>query len=773
MKLDPNNGFQLQDFGKSWYHRPNDATVEIPVGPVVPYPLNEDGTPDFDDSGETQKRPSIRRRRTIFTMATAAFTVGALMLILSSPYSHEFLAPGPLHSSHAQLLAGQGADRCSACHDASTSSSAFGWVAHAFSGASHKMSQSQLCLECHKANINEQFALNPHNVAPSELTEKTAKFKNASFIGNLTASAVDSNNQIACRACHREHKSELDLKSMTDAQCQSCHAETWHSFEKGHPEFTSWPSPRSQNIAFDHATHFGQHFPSKSTKFDCNQCHLDDTFQDAKVQAPFEQACAACHEQEILDSGQKGIQLFALPMLDMQAIDEAGMQVGTWPMAATGAFDGVIPGAMRTLLMADAEAKAVLDSKPTSFEFADFNPGSKSDVKDAVTLAWATKKLLHELATSGSSALRHRLEVAFQRSVDFDEADRMLQGLDAGSFQAVARRWLPGLSREIETKFGDTGSVAVSELKANAKWLARTRMQDQLAINPLKQSGLSSELSIEANDERFNESEDLIEDPGQIEDPGRLELPEFESNTTPTAAESAGQPSPSKETPSFEEPATRNIPDPVSDGKFAKQPRVLEDKTGPRLSSDKPGDISPPENQSVRRKPKTGWVRDDKMLAIVYRPAGHQDAFLKSWIDAVSATENAEQDSCTASLLNSLTGEYSAGNCRYCHTLKRQSDRTLTMNWKAQRRDASTGSFTSFSHRPHLIQPQLQDCTHCHQLDPTVSNKESFASLDPCECKSNFQSLGKATCTQCHQKGLTKNSCTMCHDYHIGGHKTK
>lgn len=695
MPKSPNNNLnQMQDFADSFYHRPHDPTIEVPTGSAKPWPMKEDGTWDTSEEEPTATKPSLRRRRAVLTWSVIAFTIGSLMIVLSSPYSNEFLAPGPLHSSHAQLLAGQG-DRCAACHTGA-STSAFGWVAHAFSGASGEQTQSQLCLECHKTTINEAYALNPHNVAPAELAKKSP-FQNASFVSNFKTPPVSGNNELACSVCHREHKGAQDLKAMTDSQCQTCHQSDYHSFESDHAEFTNWPEASRQNIAFDHSTHALKHFPGSKTEFNCNQCHIDDAWQNAKIQAPFEQACASCHEKKIVDSGMDGFALLSLPMLDMKAIERLRFNVGGWPLAATGDFDGPIPAAMRALLMADRDAGKILVSKPDSFEFADFDPGNADDVRDAVTIAWSIKRLFHELSRKGSSGIKRRLELVFGRVITSDEIDGILVGMDDRSFAAASRRWFPKLKRDIESKYGDVNDPGLVDMVAEPGWLWKIRSQDSLAKNPL------------AND---------------------VLLP------------AAEQPQSVKVQPADNTRAANPTPQPT--------PNVL---------------ILADENA----KPRTGWIRDDRTLRIFYRPTGHHDAFLKNWIDTVLATENVESRTATSGLFHALTEVSSIGNCRYCHTLKRDADQSLVMNWKANRRDGSVGQFTSFSHRPHLVQPVLQDCSHCHKMDSSVSNKESFASVDRLDFRSNFHPIEKATCSTCHQKGLTENSCTTCHNYHVGG----
>lgn len=729
MNQKPDDQYLVQDSRKSKYDRPNDPFVEVPAGPVRPYRKLVDGSFGSSEEDQLARKPSLRRRRFVLSICFTAFTVGSLLILLSSPYSNGILAPGPLHSSHAQLLAVQGTDRCSACHTAAASSLT-GWIAHAFSGASSNVTQSQLCLECHTDSMDSQFALNPHNVDPAVLAARSDKSTKATLLAGFKISPVDSNNEIACSACHREHKGNQDLKALTDAQCQTCHQENYHSFETDHPDFTNWPEASRQNIAFDHTSHSFKHFPGAKEVFDCKRCHMDDNFNDVKTQVPFEKACASCHEQGIIDSGLDGFALVSLPMLDMRAIEAAKLDVQSWPVAATGDFDGQISPAMRTLLMADEAAKEVLLRRSPSFEFSDLDPDVNSDVQDAVTLVWSVKRLLHGLAVDGKFELIQRLEKVLDRTVDEAKMSLLIEGLDASAFAAAGRRWLPYLDQEMRAGFGNPPvSDDVADLYSAQRSLARINPQDELAENPLS-SGVANEGKASAN----------------------LKL-SLELDAGSSLAESR------KETAADEPPASRTeIEMPRTSSGAAKSPGQVPIFDGKRKMKD---DI------------RSGWIRDDQNFSILYRPAGHDDLLLKHWIDAVTATPNADLKPEMKELFASLTSSNSIGNCRYCHTVKRRDDQSLVMNWKAERRDPSLGQFTSFSHRPHLIQPELKDCTHCHQMNSEVSNAASFASLNECDYQSNFHALSKSACVKCHQKGLTSNSCTLCHGYHVGGHKSQ
>ena len=226
-----------QFFDGQSYHRPNDKWVEVPITSI-----GEDG----ETQTVTVRKRSIRSKRRIFTVSCTAFTIGMLMIVCSSPYSKEFLVPGTLSSNHAQILAGQGADRCAACHAAGGGSVAQ-WIANTLSlGRSQGLTQSELCMKCHDKSLNPDAALNPHNVPPNEMAEISSKFQQVSFDASMVFQPPVSNHNIACNACHREHHgSAADLTAMTDKQCQSCHQSTFHSFATDHPEFTAYPQEPS------------------------------------------------------------------------------------------------------------------------------------------------------------------------------------------------------------------------------------------------------------------------------------------------------------------------------------------------------------------------------------------------------------------------------------------------------------------------------------------------------------------------------------------------
>ncbi len=704
----PNSRFGTR--AESPYQRPHDPFVTLPVG---------------IDSGEVIRKPSLRNRRRRFTWTCTAFTLGALFILCSSPFSKEFLVPGPLTSHHAPLVASEGGARCASCH-ANADGSLVSWIAGTFTAAKNQgLSQSELCMKCHAQSLTSNFAMNPHNVDPQQLATMTAQIPTASKAARLLFQPpVNHDNQIACGVCHQEHHGGKDLTMLTDAQCQSCHGNKFHGFEHGHPEFVNWPLARRSRIAFDHTTHASKHFIDKQQAFQCSQCHLDDSFQNVKRLASYEQSCAACHNEQILDSGSQGLALIALPMLDMAAIESAGLQIGGWPLAATGDFDGEIPPMMRLLLMADPPANEILKTRGPAFEFFDFDATKPADVTDAVTLVWATKRLLGELASDGPQAIQTRLQNVLGFELSSQELSRIITNLDGSVFQTAAQTWLPQLSAELAEHQLRKSTMDVITSPADDSSISRFQLLPGHSTSRqlfLAKHTLNVETQPSADDELLavNPLTDLMNSGGangaQTVDPKEL-LPV------------------EKPMPAVVEPAAMVLPLP----------------------------------SHVQAARPSGWYRNDQTFRISYRPSGHADDCLQSWIELVARTEDAPMRPETQRLFEKTISATGVGLCRTCHTLDQSPDRSFVVNWVAEYRDPSIRSFTRFAHGPHLLQPELKDCSHCHHLDPSRSNADSFLTVDASQVVSNFSPVTRSNCTSCHQQGRTNSNCTQCHNYHVG-----
>ena len=268
---------------------------------------------------------SIRSKRGVFVFTIVAGVLGLIGLMLTSPDRAKWMSPGPLGLQHAQILANQSND-CATCHVGGDRPlgellmGAFGFVEHSGTDEidpSAGMTQSILCLTCHvdSPGFDNENSLFPHAIAPDLLAARTASKAIANADqhdhsghdhnegGVLTASLTTSisnatlrlkpplkaDGQIACAACHREHRgTEFDLKAISNRQCQACHTEAFHSFNEGHPDFTDFPYDRRTRIIFDHNAHQSRYFPEAQRYFQCDVCHQPDRQGQAMIARSFE-----------------------------------------------------------------------------------------------------------------------------------------------------------------------------------------------------------------------------------------------------------------------------------------------------------------------------------------------------------------------------------------------------------------------------------------------------------------------------------------------------
>jgi len=750
------------------YHRPNDPVVVVPlVAPVAGEASRDNrrsshGTassgrksssenrfqPTTGEAFEISQRvqPSLRCYRRNFTIACTAFTVGAILIIASSPFSASFFVPGPLSSHHAPLAIDESGDRCATCH-VGGNGSLTQWITSVFvAGEKSGITQSDLCMKCHSNMMEAGLAQNPHSIDAARLAEISQRQTPTTFQTNFRFSnPVKHADQLACSTCHREHHGNHQLTSLTDAQCQTCHGNTFHSFENGHPEFKQWPLQRRSRIAFDHSSHMAKHFPEKHKEFQCSQCHVDDTFQTVKKLASYEQTCAECHQDQIMESGSEGLALIALPMLDMEAIANANLEVGNWPAAATGDFDGAIPPLMRLLLSADPEAAAIFKHRGPDFGFADFNPEERRDVADAVTLVWSIKRLLTELAHDGPFAIQKRLQTVLGFEITVDQLERIATNLDGPVFQNAVKRWLPELLEPGLTRQSFDWSPRSAGILLN---MAVDDSDDTshdatlLAVNPLTKLMAGGSAAVAAAVQA-----PVVPDIAQPSEQ-TASLPELEETIKQPENPIASSPT---ESTAAQSPSAN-----VASSNKSNQSESLQNMSG----------FTPPAANAAFKT--YGWFRNDDNFSIRYRPTGHADDCLQAWIELVTKTTDANLRPETASLFERTISQTGIGLCRTCHTVDQLPDRSFAVNWVAEYRDPAIRSFTKFSHGPHLFQPELRDCSHCHEVDRLASNASSFLSSDAREVKSNFLPMTKSDCVKCHQHGRTNSHCTECHNYHVG-----
>ena len=405
---------------------------------------------------------SVWSKRRVVTISTVALVLGGLLVLMAGPNREKFVSPGALTSAHA-------ASSCKACHLAGEETLS-DWVHRAFSAGDAPEQSEQKCLACHSDLGAEP--LNAHGLQASSLASITAQV--AGRGGAKSRMLIDTarkifgrpyqgEEKIACSVCHQEHRGRgHDLTSISNDQCQSCHQNTFHSLENGHPSFSDYPYERRTRIYFDHTTHYNQHFdsferimPDGRKPASCLTCHnLDESGKKMLVRG-FDEACSSCHSSQIQDTLVTGVALLAVPRMDSVALADERLPIGVWPKhpLSQDGFgpQGQLPPLMALLLLADerySQRRASLTDLDL-LSLADATPGQ---VESIVILTAAIKQLLYEVARGDRERLSQRLDATIGRLVPATTIQQFVDLLMEASQSAemAEATWFPELSDEFD-----------------------------------------------------------------------------------------------------------------------------------------------------------------------------------------------------------------------------------------------------------------------------------------------------------------------------------
>jgi len=247
-------------------------------------------------SHEQPMQSRLRRLRGRVSLIAGAL----LLLVLGVAYRQGtgLVSEGPLHSKHAFI-----GDDCAVCHapdDDPTHVRLDGKTTN--------------CLRCH-ATMNAE----PHGdrARTRRLTTASAQrpAQRLGFVAWANAQPGgrrDAHAEIACTACHQEHRGGADLTAVTTATCSACHRNVFPSFDHGHPELGDLPARRPRQVRFDHATHYGRHFDKMTEQFarlntdqratsSCTACHLAPEHPEhlTPVVKRAEIICMTCHDKDV------------------------------------------------------------------------------------------------------------------------------------------------------------------------------------------------------------------------------------------------------------------------------------------------------------------------------------------------------------------------------------------------------------------------------------------------------------------------------------------
>ena len=171
-----------------------------------------------------------------------------------------------------------------------------------------------------------------------------------------------------------------------------------------------------------------------------------------------------------------------------------------------------------------------------------------------------------------------------------------------------------------------------------------------------------------------------------------------------------------------------------------------------------------------------GWYRQD--YAIFYRPTGHKDKFIYSWLFLTGPQAPKGDTSPAASVFDFLTSKDAQGSCTKCHSVDNIQGKGRLVNFSPPSVESKQGRFTNFIHEPHFQAVGIgkhigilenRGCLTCHHLEKGRPYLKSYEQGNPENFASNFGEMKKDLCQACHNSSTARQDCLLCHDYHVNG----
>jgi hypothetical protein len=162
-----------------------------------------------------------------------------------------------------------------------------------------------------------------------------------------------------------------------------------------------------------------------------------------------------------------------------------------------------------------------------------------------------------------------------------------------------------------------------------------------------------------------------------------------------------------------------------------------------------------------------GWYRQD--YTIFYRPTGHKDKFIYSWLFLTGPQAPKGGKSPTAAVFDFLTSKDAQGSCTKCHSVDDIQGRGRVVNFSPPSIESKQGRFTKFIHEPHFGIIEDRGCLTCHNLEKARPYLKSYEQGNPQNFVPSFSEVKKDLCQTCHTSSRARQDCLLCHDYHVNG----
>jgi hypothetical protein len=817
---------------------------------------------------ERQAAPGLRRDRLAVLLALVTFVCLGLVFFLSKDSQFlQLLMPGPLTSAHGTI------ENCSACHTKSGSGK-LSWVHGLVAG--DPLADTKACLTCHKM---PNTALYAHGASAEVLEQSTRRLTEVAARTPVPPSAsaqsiaFPTDDKVArglyCANCHQEHQGvNFSLNKISNEQCRSCHVVKFDSFDGHHPEFEDYPFKRRTRIIYDHAGHFGKHFPEVAKKdparripATCSTCHSSREDRRVMAVAPFEQTCAACHLDQIIGkervSGPKGIAFLTLPGLDLQTLSKKKASIGEWP---DGSEAGLTPF-MKVMISRNERGRALIKTVD-NLDLQDLSRANNNQIRAVTNLVWEIKRLFYALIKEKASDVLADLNIGGKEKLSANLIADLTASIPRDVVISAQQQWLPNLGTEMESRLANESKTAG---RANAYQLAgtsqptpsksattrsapsavaaraaaaqpaasqpeptprktdeqpRARAADQSddLLNPTEEEfrgtaapGKGAEKT--ARPERAAQAERAQPERAQPERAAQPERPARKADEPPRAksadqtddllnpteeelrgsaapgkgAQKAAQPERAARPAQPERAAQTERAARKADTANAKPDGAVSADTASKADANESADTPAASDAEVTRPqaraapvasiesdvdPENwaeygGWYRQD--YAIFYRPIGHKDKFIHSWLVLTGPQAPKGDRSPAAAVFDFLTDKDTQGSCTKCHSVDDTRGKGRFVNFSPPSVATKQGRFTNFIHGPHFGIMENRGCLTCHNLEKGRPYLKSYEQGNPQDFVSNFSAVKKDLCQSCHTSSMARQDCLLCHKYHVNG----
>ena len=832
---------------------------------------------------ERQERSSFGRDRLAAVVAFVTMVCLGLIFMLSKGTA--FLMPGPLTSAHGAI------ENCVTCHTKSGSGK-LSWVHGLLAG--DPRADSKACITCHKM---PETAFNAHSASVDVLKRSTERLaKAAAAIPrsksddalNFAFPAHDVAAQdLTCATCHQEHQgTNFKLNKLSNEQCRSCHVVKFDSFDSDHPKFENYPFKRRTRVVYDHAAHFGRHYPEVAKKDPakvipdtCSTCHNSRDDKYVMAVAPFEKTCASCHLDQITGkeraSGPKGIAFLALPGIDVQSLKTKNAAIGEWPDAS----DAALTPFMKVMISRNEEGRALI-KVVDGLNLQDLGKASDDQIKAVTDLVWQIKRLFHALIAGKASDVLGDLNIESGAKLSASLVADLTASIPRDVVVSAQQQWLPNLAAEIangpsasDQKQDGSSTVPTDPVVTGAA-------SPEPAPNPDTQVENGEPDAEDAEREAASKvkrdppacslrlfgqclvSKDAQEKSGTTKPEGAAAKSKTANTKTAntkaanTKADDGNKSGSTKEWPGrmnagakdagpAAEPAATAVNQPQGTGanqsddllfpteeeqrelsahnkNSGKAAQTNEVTAGAAVPSDsaltipqtKPAPVISIESSvdSESWAEYGGWYRQD--YEIFYRPTGHKDKFIYSWLFLTGPQAPKDDTSPAAAVFDFLTSKDAQGSCTKCHSVDGLKGRGRVVNFSPTSVEAKKGRFTRFIHEPHFGVIGDRGCLTCHSLgenqareaaatampgraasanavstaDATAQAEanadlgavagtdaakgvspylKSYEQSNPHAFAPEFNAVKKDLCHTCHTSSMARQDCLTCHKYHV------